>query len=276
MNNVKGLIDGIYPKDENLRILIGRWQRGILGVKDLNNRIDEETEEFLKFRGENILSSDPLYNWFDIFRPLLGSLSGFEVGPLRRLEYTNTFYREPKIVGKPKFRDSEASGKDNIPGPVYRSKGGYGFLPGPETFFSYSYNDAKLKKEDFIVSILEAYGDLLRNFSKEGVIIMERVPVHYDTLISIKEVLGNKKIVLDAIAGFSERKNENPNESEIQIMRIFEAKTTTIESKEKIIKQLEKVNSGNVLIGFNDYPDFLPRVIADKKVKVMKEVVENE
>lgn len=279
MNNVKGLIDGPYPKDENLRIGIGRWQRGILGVKELNERIDKESEEFIKFIGKNILSSEPLYNWFDIFRPLLSSLSGLEVGPLRRLEYTNTFYREPKIVGKPKFKDPEASGKDTIPGPVYRSKLGYAFLPGPETFFSYSNNDAKLKKEDFVFNILEAYEDLLKYFSKEGVIIMERIPVHKETLVSIKSVLGNRKIVLNAIGGFFENFENKVGEVEgleFQIMRIFEAKTTTMESKDKIMKQIEKANKGNVLIGFNDYLDFLPRVIADKKVKVLKEVVENE
>ena len=86
--------------------------------------ITEEKDQFYKMMRVNKVDyyTDPLFNWQDIFRPLVASIDGISLGPLTRYFETNTFYRKPIVneVGNVKNSLDVDGSEYNIPGPVYK------------------------------------------------------------------------------------------------------------------------------------------------------------
>ncbi len=104
MVRMEGFVHGIYPKSEKLRVRIGRWERGSLSAGELNDLIADETAIYEDLFDGQALHTDPLFNWYDIFRPIVLMSSGMDLGPLTRFEETNTFYRIPQLHGLPSLR----------------------------------------------------------------------------------------------------------------------------------------------------------------------------
>ncbi len=290
-----GIVTGIYPKSENLRKVIGRWQRGVSGAGELDEALENETKRYEDISNGVSINCDPLFNWFDIFRPLLTAISGFSVGPLRRFEETNTFYREPSLESLPVLNSSfdtllEAS--ESLPLPLFRSnKNSSACFPGPETFFSMSSNTGNLSKPEFINSLVKSYSEILSKTGRNSAVIMERVSPGADSIKAFNKHLSGKKIFLYATGPLEESSFRGTDQklhsiiakpefagiatahSQIPGFELVDAHNTRMESPKEILDKFAKLSHGNGIIAPTDYLDFLPSVIADRKVALLSEVV---
>jgi len=103
---------GHYPKIPNrprparLRQAIGRLGRGEITAEELARVEDEVTVEVI---GEQVeagldLITDGQIRWDDDQTYIARRLEGFEIGGLIRYFDTNTYYRQPKVVGPVRWR----------------------------------------------------------------------------------------------------------------------------------------------------------------------------
>jgi len=104
---------GHYPKISNrprparLRQAIARLDRGEITAEELAQVQDEVTVEVI---GEQVeagldLVTDGQIRWDDDQTYIARRLEGFEIGGLIRYFDTNTYYRQPKVVGPARWRE---------------------------------------------------------------------------------------------------------------------------------------------------------------------------
>ena len=284
-------IFGIYPRSENLRVSIGRHERGKLdgSIRDI---IADEKRKFYDFaRKSNVrIAGDPLFNWHDIYRPLFSLFSGLEQGELHRYKETNTFYRKPKIMGTIEFvNDPLKSQRDEFATPVYLPDGNKienFFLPSPKCFLA----DSENLKSDSKVNLLNAYRDLLESVKPKTTVFYE----HYDldeALLNDIASLGDSSTFIvvtpesntagkninkesnfkGIVSGNPEDLEKNLTISKESFIPFWNCKKTSIESKAQVNNLLDRIknklaDSNKYTICNTDFFDFLPRDIADKKI----------
>ncbi len=297
MVKIEGLIHGIYPKSEKLRIRIGRWERGLLKSQELDSIVKEETEEFEKLAGDSLLHSDPLFNWYDIFRPITLISEGLELGPLTRFEETNTFYRIPLIQSLPRLNaqpEKFLELDENPPLPLYHSSGRWiAFLPGLQTFYAYSRNMGSVPRETFFQEMGRIYSEILRRFDAYSAFFMERGPLDQAVIRAYSEIQDPGKTMLfttgklssSAFSGTRDKfqsiivdpERENLRtaaaHSLVPGIKLIDGKNTKMETRKGIVEQVSELSSGipvqRIIVTNSDYLDFLPRAIADKKVSLL-------
>lgn len=297
MVKIESLVHGIYPKSEKLRIRIGRWERGLINAQELDSIMAEETEEFEKLTGTNVIHTDPLFNWYDIFRPITLISDGMSLGPLTRFEETNTFYRIPLIHSAPRIRANPKMFlelQDNPPLPLYHSSGRWAaFLPGLQTFYSYSRNAGSLPRDAFFQEAGKVYSQILSSFKPSSVLFMERVSIDRDVINAYSRIYDPGKVMLYTTGrlsdtAFSESKQKflsiivDPEKENLKSaalhsfapgLKLIDGKNTKMETKDQLKKRVSDLSSGisadRIIVTNSDYFDFLPRSVADKKVSLL-------
>lgn len=306
MTEILKLAYGIYPKTEKLRIRIGRWERGVLPADELESLLAEETGIYEKLARDSGIGAftDPLFNWYDIFRPLSALSGGIEFGPLTRYGETNTFYRLPEIRGNLKlasdptvFREIE----ENPPLPLYHVDQGAdqaAFLPGPETFYHYCGNIRKLGFADFAGELGAFYGAVLSKFRFKKTVVFESVPLEHNDFSKFYSYVrpGNTILVtrgsLDgsALASAGAKFHSVVSVptgkglevaaefSEVPGLALMDAHNTRVEDPASLRKAVETYSANlgvdRVYLTHTNYLDFLPRKIAEKKIEVLGKVGE--
>ncbi|MGP6239084.1 hypothetical protein ACNF40_01545 [Cuniculiplasma sp. SKW4] len=298
MTKIEGLIGGIFPKPEELRVLIGRWERGLINSTELENNIVKKTEEF-DLLAEGIRHTEPLYNWYDIFRPIVSLIKGVNLGPLTRFEETNTFYRIPEFDGQYEIGISPLSFheiRDSLPLPVYKgSKKSLLFAPGPLTLLRFSKIQNSTNDEDFLENIMKFYSSLFGFYDRStDIFLMERVPLTEGYSSLIRRFIDLRRIYLFTSGQIKETNFSIENEkfksiitdmdrkqveisskySHIPGVKLIDAHNTRLENEEKIKKSIEELNLDRIIVGTNDYLDFLPNKIAEKKVQILRRIGE--
>ena len=73
MSKVETMLYGIYPRDEQLRIAISKWERGATTTSELSGIINKEKYNLLSVFRQSGLDhyTDPLVNWHDIWIGIL-------------------------------------------------------------------------------------------------------------------------------------------------------------------------------------------------------------
>lgn len=306
MTEILKLTYGIYPKTEKLRIRIGRWERGILGAGELEALIGEETQAFQSMAREKGISSftDPLFNWYDIFRPLSVLSGGIELGPLTRYGETNTFYRLPEIRGDHSLKSDPstfAEISDNPPMPLYHVDQGedqLAFLPGPETFFHFCGNTKGSSFEDFASALGKYYLSVLGKFRFRNVLIFESVPLSHGNLSSFYSYVKPENTFLFTVGSLDAASLASAGEkfrsvlttpsgsnleaakqhSQVPGLSLVDAHNTKIEDAAELTAKLsseaEKAGLSRIYLTHSNYLDFLPRQIADRKVELMGRIGE--
>ncbi len=297
MVKIEGLIHGIYPKSEKLRIRIGRWERGLIRPEELDAIIKEETEDFEKLAGNNLLHTDPLFNWYDIFRPITLISEGMTLGPLTRFEETNTFYRIPLIHSLPRLNvhpEKFLELDENPPLPLYHVSGRWiAFLPGLQTFYAYSRNIGSLPRETFFQEMGKIYSEILSKFSASSVFFMERVPVDRSVVKAYSEISDPEKTIIFTTGKLSESaftgsKSKfqsiivDPERDNLKLaaahslvpgLKLIDGRNTKMETGSSVKEKVSELSSGisaeRVIVTNSDYLDFLPRSVADKKVALL-------
>lgn len=302
MVKIEGMVQGIYPKSEKLRVRIGRWERGIVTARELNSLVTDETREFEAMAGDGLMRTDPLFNWYDIFRPIVLMSRGMTLGPLTRFEETNTFYRIPELKEGVKLvmdptEFSEIA--ENPPLPLYHSANKWAsFLPGPETFYRYSRNDSSMDRLSFFKNLEVIYRGITEKFKPSFVFVMERIPVDAQALDSIAAITDPGKIILftsgqlngESFKGVKSKFRSivvDPEPGNLKIsashstvpgIKLIDGRNTRMETLRSIKERAEtlsaSVGTDSIMITNSDYMDFLPRKIADLKVALLREVVE--
>ncbi len=306
MAEILKLTYGTFPKTEKLRVRIGRWGRKILSAKELESLIQEETDLFQKLARESGINvfTDPLFNWYDIFRPIALSSEGIELGPLTRYGETNTFYRLPEIRGDISLKGnpekySELS--ENPPLPLYhvdQASDQLAFVPGPVTYFHFCGNIADLDFETFSEKLGKLYNQLLSRFNFQKILVFESVPIGEHNLGGFYKYVDPEKVVLVTTgklngktlssagkkfhsvvtdAGKENLKAASENSS-VPGLALIDAHNTKLEDPQAITAQVNALgqehNISRFYVTHSDYLDFLPRKIAEKKVQLIGKVGE--
>ncbi len=292
-------IYGIYPKTEHLRIRINRWERGKIEVKEISSILKDEKATYFSLLKDNRIDSftDPLFNWYDILRPVV-LLSGGKLGPLTRYKETNTFYRLPEFdsvkelaFDPTEFREVE----DNPPFPLYQSSDSNGFsafLPSPVTLRKLSQVAEGTKKEDFQSAIARNYLEICKKFGVERVTLFESFEYNGDDL-SFLDALSEKvkvtlitegelkepplktfkKKVYSIVSGDADNVRKASEYSEVPGLKVIDAHNTKLEDPKELKKRIGEASSAagtdRLLVTNSDYMDFLPRGIADKKIELL-------
>lgn len=302
MVKVETHIFGIYPKTEELRIKINRWERGRLQTSEISETISKEKETYYKLVKDAGITTftDPLFNWYDILRPIV-LLSGGKLGPLTRYKENNTFYRLPEFDAVSGLAlDPTKSGEieANPPLPLYQGtdeEGFSAFLPSPVTLYRMSQVSEKVSKAKFVSAIIDNYLEICKKFGirrislfesfeygDEDISFLDRLSDELDVyLITEGEIrdeqfskLNGKlySIIVSDTSNFSVALKH----SKVPGIKLIDARNTKLETVDSVKSQIASVAGGaeKVVVTVTDYLDFLPRSIADKKVEILSKVGE--
>ncbi len=291
---VERLVYGIYPKSNELRLHIGRWEKGNIPDSTLNYNIESEKKLlYEKLNNYNIIHTDPLFNWYDILRPLSLIIDGIDLGPLTRFKETNTFYRLP-VINNINGIDIDPADfsplNENPPLPLYieDEKNFAAFLPSPVSFYKMSrinmnYNEFEKKLENIYIKILKLY-------KTKNLVLYDPLPYSENDIIDL-EALKNYKIRLVTTGNVHENNfkqklysiivDYNTNNipvskklSDVPGMKLIDGYNTKMENPDKLSEILSSLNLEKVIVSHSEYFDFLPRIIADKKIELISGVGE--
>lgn len=102
MTEIHSVLVGAYPRSEELIKAFRSHLRRRLSEKELRKLVVKEEEEVVSLQKEVGLRYviDGMLDWHDLLRPLAENLEGIELNGLARWFDNNTFYRKPVIVGE--------------------------------------------------------------------------------------------------------------------------------------------------------------------------------
>jgi 5-methyltetrahydropteroyltriglutamate--homocysteine methyltransferase len=133
---------------------------GIL-VEDVKSLVELQKSTFLA------AFIDGQLNWQDLFRPFSELFTGIRPGALTRWFDNNTFYRKPVVVEKVTFRGSridEFFQYNSLPTEARRKA----ILPGPVTFATFAENSAYQSLADLADDLAHALRETVAKLQKVG------------------------------------------------------------------------------------------------------------
>lgn len=282
------LLYGIYPRSETLRKAYGRWERGQMDANEISNVIKDESNAYYDLVKEASLDyfTDPLFNWHDILRPIALSIEGITLGPLARYKATNTFYREPEIehIGELGDMSSFRVVEENPPFPVYHeldSQSYLHFLPGINSFIKMSkvVGDVSEIRE----GLKDRYLEIIEKLRIRKLLIYEPFEskdfsIYGDIIEATATFLvtngnGGDFSTIGSRRFFSII-GDNPyayaKYCEVPGVKAVDALSTKI--GDEAVQKLKPFSSDfdRLIVSNTESFDFLPRVIADRKVFTFK------
>ncbi|HKB88785.1 MAG TPA: hypothetical protein VKC53_04000 [Patescibacteria group bacterium] len=98
-------IHGIYPRSEQLATVTQGYERGRVGLEEMNSLQASDKHKLINLQKTEDFSfiEDGKISWQDIFRPFSTTSEGFrheEEGKVTRWFDNNSFFRKPVITGK--------------------------------------------------------------------------------------------------------------------------------------------------------------------------------
>ncbi|MCL4451901.1 MAG: hypothetical protein M1327_04685 [Candidatus Thermoplasmatota archaeon] len=304
MLKIRSIEYGLYPRSEHIRLSISKWERNALDHKSLGKLMDSEKKELLKMFNQAGINyyTDPLINWQDILRMVASMSLDTPFEKISRYRETNTFYRQPLIESYPSLHDisdEDSTPDSHLPGSMYITDGteNYAyFLPGIESFVNMSYVSPELKTERIQDSLLEIYLDLIKRHGMKRILLFEPYPdksmyegyshvfdsakvfyVRYGlTNSSIGKGINAKPFSI--IASSEKEFRIAASHCEVPGIALMNSQNTRVEESEQLRKDVAELSSplglDEVFVTHTEYLDFLPHVIAAKKVQVLGKVGE--
>lgn len=278
------LLYGLYPRSSELRKLYGRWERGQVSSLEIAETIKEETTIFYDLAKEASLDyfTDPLFNWYDILRPIALSIEGIRLGPLTRYKETNTFYRQPivEFLGKLGEIDEFRELKDNPPLPVFNRKDDDSylyFLPGINSFERMSIVNGD--PQEFRTRLRDLYIEIVNRLKIKRLLIYEPLEFEsFEIYSQLNEITSVFLVVTGKPGGIDSgvRKkffsiiSDDPYSfsrfCEVPGMKIIDAQNTR--TQENVLQKIKPLSNDldKLIVANTESFDFLPRIIADKKL----------
>lgn len=304
MVEVETHVYGIYPKTEDLRKKINRWERGRIDSSEISETLKNEKDIYYNLvKGAKIdVFTDPLFNWYDILRPV-ALISGAKLGQLTRYKETNTFYRLPEfdeVTGLAIDPAKSSEVESNPPFPLYQgaeAPGFSAFFPSPLTLHRMSQVAESIDRDEFITRITENYLEICSKFGAKKVTIFESFEYVNEDLSFIDRLSSKLDVYLVTEGELSEEplktiKNKPysivasnrdsfslaAEYSKVPGIKLIDAHNTRLEKVDELKKQINEAaagkNASKVVVTNSDYYDFLPRSIADKKVEILSKAGE--
>lgn len=162
---IETTLAGSYPKlptspgDVNLRVLKNRRDQGKATDQDVHDAILATTRRILDIqeRAGIDLPVDGAAGWDDAQTYVARSLGGFQIAGLIRYLDTNTYYRQPEIVGPITWKgpitvDDFRAAQSMAERPVKA------FLPGPYSLYRFSKDKHYKSEEEALAALGEAIG----------------------------------------------------------------------------------------------------------------------
>lgn len=290
---VKTLVYGIYPRSARLRRSYNRWERGLINIEELSDIIREEKEIYYNHMEESGIHqyTDPLFNWYDILRPVILSMKNVRLGPLTRYLETNTFYRMPEFEGIPEivknigeFQELE----ENPPLPLYQlDRRSSIFLPSPYTVIKMSSFTDSINQKDILNALIREYIKIAKAYERKEIVLFDSFPYNDNNISYLDPLLENNDVTL-VTAG-------NPGEKNFKGLKNKFATVVLGKEDKNILKfsrnlgakavdshrtKIEGISSKDYewagVLTHGDYMDFLPREIADIKVGVLGKAGERQ
>ncbi|MEM0155200.1 MAG: hypothetical protein QW597_01170 [Thermoplasmataceae archaeon] len=298
---IETLVYGIYPKTEKLRKIISKYERNQISASDLSLEFVAEKKEIIaRFASIGISHfSDPIVNWYDLFRPLALIFEGIDLGPLTRYRETNTFYRIPIIsdIGRRNIQyETLFEGRENPPTELFspQTSGRHlAIFPGAHSFYSMSEVKDGITEKEFSDYLSEMYGSILKKYGYSSVLIYD--PLQYgDSNLSYLNPLLEKYSIYAVSSGRISKQHFSGTSrkfasvivdpvhdnyavasevSELPGLKVIDARNTLIETNRIVANTIsDSVGNGRIekiVIANNESFDFLPRQVADRKVSFM-------
>lgn len=313
MTKVYGILVGPYPRSEYLIKSFREYFRGKLEDNELKKRVLEEAKSIVELQSEAGFRYiiDGMLEWHDLLRPIARNLLGVEIDGLSRWFDNNAFYKKPIITGEIYKKDSILSGYI-YPELMDPGKWKL-ILPDPYTFVSLSDNKSNLKQDEILFQYAEALNQEILKLQAKYEIgqVQLSAPslvwhkLDKDILESVKDAIGEmlkgviaeKMIhlyfgsglnalpaVLDYevdVIGFDLTYTNLNSLTDYDIGRIalgiVDGRNSLIEDLEilvrKIDKYLDKREPETVYITPSCELEFLPKDIANEKVKLISRIV---
>ena len=291
---VEKLVYGIYPKTNELRLHIGRWEKGRLPDAALNSEIESEKKLFYQMLNENgVEYTDPLFNWYDILRPVCLITDGIDLGPLSRFKETNSFYRMPlinSIEGITMDPVDFSPLNENPPLPLYLHVGKYfnAFLPSPLSF--YKMSKSTMNYVHFEAAIEKIYSEILKQFGARKAVLYDPIPYGENDVLDLsalsefqirlvttgKLYSGNIKGKLHSIVADYTPENFiiSKKNSVVPGVKLIDGYSTKMENVDAIDKSVYSLDADKIVVSHREYFDFLPRIIADRKLELISRIGE--
>jgi len=138
MTSFHPLLVGIHPRSERLIKTFRAYSRKKIGFDELSKVLERESREIIKLQLDLNYRYviDGMLRWHDLLRPLAEKLDGVEVDGLSRWFDNNLLYKKPVIVGEVKRTDEilkEYIYPSEVPDRRFKL-----ILPDPFTFTSLS------------------------------------------------------------------------------------------------------------------------------------------
>jgi 5-methyltetrahydropteroyltriglutamate--homocysteine methyltransferase len=291
---VEKLVYGIYPKTNELRLHIGRWEKGRIPDASLNTEIESEKRLFYGTLNENSIEhTDPLFNWYDILRPICLITDGIDLGSLSRFKETNSFYRMPVInyVGGITIDPADFFPlNENPPLPLYLPDGNHfsAFLPSPLSF--YKMSRTTLSYDKFQEGLEKLYMEMLGQLKLSKVVIYDPIPYREEDVLDLSalskfqiRLVTTGKLYPGNIKGkvysiISDYTSENFEISRLNSavpgVKLIDGYSTKMENVADINKVIDSLDTDRLIVSHSEYFDFLPRIIADRKIDLISRIGE--
>jgi len=161
-------LTGNFPRPEPLIEVTRQLDRGRSSESEVQGHLDHSVNELLELQMSNKLDIlvDGQLNWQDLFRPFIDLLAGLKPGTLTRWFDNNTFYRRPIVVDRVKRAEMPLTKyyrHDLIP-----EGRGKAIMPGPYTFAKLSENAAYSSFADLVDDLAHSLASISRELTSSG------------------------------------------------------------------------------------------------------------
>ena len=314
MTSFHPLLVGIHPRSERLIKTFRAYSRKKIGFDELSKVLERESREIIRLQLDLNYRYviDGMLRWHDLLRPLAEKLDGVEVDGLSRWFDNNLLYKKPVIVGEVKRTDEilkEYIYPSEIPDRRFKL-----VLPDPFTFTSLSelgkrrFDDVLFEvskamneeiremevkiglgqvqlsapslvwrklDEDSLELAKDAVDECLKGISAEKMI---HLPFG-DALNSFPQILDARVDVI----GFDMTSTKLKELREYRIDRgvglgFVDGRNSLIENVEFVRRRVEDYLEANepetIYITPSCDLEYLPRNVADEKVRLLKKIVD--
>jgi len=306
--NIMLTVSGIHSRSRKLIEATRRFEKGELDYREFENIFLNDVKNFVRLqeKAEIEIFSDGMLNWHDLLRPLIECVDGVKCGPYFRWFETNTFYRQPIIVGKLAVK-RECIRKffkfDLLP----QEKKKLVILPGPYTCTILS----KIKLPDGLNIFSKIIKDIIKSLEEYGglFVLLQEPCLVYKKYCPDKRLFSNLKDVYSRL--YSDRPEkyiihtyfgsiENVSEllSELGcwvgvdiietsshilkklrkskiVLGVLDSQSPITETPEMVnpyFRNINEIEDKNLILCPNTDLRYLPRNIADKKVLALKKI----
>lgn len=304
----RAYLTGIFPRSEELIAATRAFDRGRVMEEEVERIRQQDARSLIRLQEDHGLwpLTDGLLNWQDLLRPLAEAWEGIKLGGLVRWFDNNTFFRQPVLSAdiKPTALGEKYFRVDLLP----KEKEWKAILPGPYTFLCLSENDG-LASQEILATIGRGISLICKKLEELGFAQVQlsepclvTSPPDDDMMTALRDAYESVRrsvrleIALHAFFGAVGSRVTELLELPVDILGLdmyeeewdslrgvdfdtalacgcVDARNSLLETPREIadvgIRALEELSAKDVILCPNADLEFLPRRVAEEKVKAL-------